>query len=112
MEHKEPSRPLPGLPLDLDKLTGKDKTANDRQVGGDHYHRYGSLQPWDVIDHFKLDYFTGNAVKYLLRWRHKGGVEDIRKALHYMEKLLETLKKEGGTTGTASPKDYFNPNSR
>lgn len=64
-------------------------SANERQEGGDHYKRFGDLQPWDVVHHFDLEFFDGNAVKYLLRWRHKGGVEDLRKARHYIDKLIE-----------------------
>lgn len=63
-------------------------SANDKQVAGDHYKQF-QYETWDVIDDWKLGYFDGNAVKYLSRWRHKGGVEDLRKAIHYIEKLIE-----------------------
>ena len=56
-----------------------------RQVGGDHYVRH-AIQPWDVIEEYDLNFFTGNAVKYLLR--DKPGtrrVEDLQKAIHYIE---------------------------
>ena len=56
--------------------------------------KHGAFQPWDVINHFKLTYFDGNAVKYLLRWRDKGGVEDLEKARHYIEKLLEIERRK------------------
>jgi hypothetical protein len=69
-------------------------SANDHQEGGDHYNRFGNLQPWDVILHFGLGFLDGNAVKYLLRWRHKGGVEDLRKARHYIDKLIESAKED------------------
>lgn len=63
--------------------------ANAIQIGGDHYKQFGDLQPWDVINYFKLGYFDGNAVKYILRWMHKGGTVDLEKARHYLTKLLE-----------------------
>ena len=63
-------------------------SANEQQVGGDHYKRQ-AIQPWDIIVANGLDFFEGNALKYLLRWRHKGGVEDLRKARHYIDKLIE-----------------------
>lgn len=67
--------------------------ANDRQHGGDHYQGFTykghNIQPWDVVNIFNLDYFTGVAVVYLLRWRRKGGRQDIEKAIHTLEKLLE-----------------------
>lgn len=62
--------------------------ANDRQVGGSHYARSG-LQHWDVVVHFELDYFAGQITRYLFRWKKKGGIEDLRKAQHYLEKYIE-----------------------
>lgn len=63
--------------------------ANDTQVGGDHYRKFGDLQHWDVVKHFKLGYLEGCATKYIFRHRDKNGAADIRKAIHYLEKLLE-----------------------
>ena len=63
-------------------------TANNTQVGGIHY-KEQAIQPWDYIAANKLGYFEGNIVKYVSRWRDKGGVEDLRKAKHYLEKLIE-----------------------
>ena len=62
--------------------------ANEVQVGGSHYKDF-KYETWDVIHDWKLGYFDGNAVKYLSRWRRKGGVDDLRKAKHYIEKLIE-----------------------
>lgn len=67
------------------KPTGK-PTANDRQVGGDHY-QTGGTQHWDM---FGPDYLIGYATKYM-RWRKKGGVQDLEKAIHVVEKLKEVL---------------------
>lgn len=64
-------------------------SANTKQVGGDHYHRFGNLQHWDVVHHFGLDYFQGQITRYVFRWRHKGGIEDLRKARHYLDKYIE-----------------------
>jgi hypothetical protein len=47
------------------------------------------MQPWDYIIANNLNYLEGNIVKYVSRWRQKGGVEDLRKAKHYLEKLIE-----------------------
>lgn len=63
-------------------------SANDIQVAGDHYKRQ-PLQPWDYIAANNLGFFEGNIVKYVTRWRDKGGVEDLRKARHYLDKLIE-----------------------
>ena len=63
--------------------------ANDKQVQGDHYKQYGDLQPWDVITAWGLGYLDGTALKYIARWRDKGGIDDIRKAIHFLEKFIE-----------------------
>jgi hypothetical protein len=63
-------------------------TANDKQIGGNHY-RLKSIQPWDYIAANDIGYFEGNIIKYVSRWRNKGGLDDLRKAQHYLEKLIE-----------------------
>ncbi len=67
--------------------------AIKKQVGGNHYSRY-TIQPIDFIIANKLDWCEANAVKYITRHPHKGGVEDIRKAIHYLEILLERMINE------------------
>jgi hypothetical protein len=63
-------------------------TANDNQVAGSHY-KTKTIQPWDYIAANELGYFEGNVIKYVSRWRDKGGVDDLRKAAHYLQKLIE-----------------------
>lgn len=57
------------------------------QVGGDHYVTK-AIQPWDYIAANSLGYFEGNVVKYVTRWRDKGGIDDLLKARHYLDKLI------------------------
>lgn len=68
-------------------------TANSRQVGGAHYSQMssGGLQHWDVVALLGLDYFQGCITKYVFRWRLKGGVEDLKKARHYLDKYIELI---------------------
>ena len=66
----------------------KTKSANARQVGGDHY-RNQAIQPWDFIAANELGFFEGNIVKYVSRWKDKDGVADLEKARHYLDKLIE-----------------------
>lgn len=63
-------------------------TANEIQIGGDHY-REKTIQPWDFIAANQLGYFEGNIVKYVFRWKDKGGINDLKKARHYLDKLIE-----------------------
>lgn len=67
-------------------------TANDVQVAGTHY-KDKAIQPWDYIVANDLGYLEGNIVKYVSRWKDKGGVDDLRKAQHYLTKLIETQVK-------------------
>ena len=71
-----------------------------RQVGGDHYEKH-SIQPWDIIDEYNLDFYTGNIIKYLLR--DKGAkLEDLKKAQHYLTKLI-TLHEQRTDNQTNEP---------
>ena len=63
-------------------------TANDMQIGGDHY-MDKTIQPWDYIVSNDLGFLEGNIIKYITRWNYKGGVQDLRKAQHYLAKLIE-----------------------
>jgi hypothetical protein len=58
------------------------------QVGGTHYSKH-KIQPWDYVAANDLGYFEGSIVKYITRWRDKGGVEDLKKARHFLDKLIE-----------------------
>ena len=62
--------------------------ANEHQIGGNHY-ASNDIQPWDYIIANNLGYLEGNIIKYTTRWRKKGGVDDLRKVIHYAEKLIE-----------------------
>ena len=62
--------------------------ANEQQVGGAHY-ATKAIQPWDFIIANNLGYLEGNIVKYVSRWKDKGGVQDLKKAQHYLQKLIE-----------------------
>lgn len=70
--------------------------ASDTQVGGDHYRTMGDFQPWDVLKHWLTPeeyrgYQKGVAIAYLARERQKGGDQDIAKAAHHLQKLIEVL---------------------
>jgi hypothetical protein len=67
-------------------------SANDIQEGGDHYKNM-NMQPWDYIVANNLGYLEGNVVKYVTRYKEKGGVEDLKKARHYLDKLIEVQSK-------------------
>lgn len=65
-----------------------------KQIGGDHY-ASKAIQPWDAMEAWMtpdefVGFLRGNAIKYLARAGSKGdALEDYRKALHYLERLIE-----------------------
>lgn len=62
-------------------------SVNERQVGGEHYR--ADYQHWDFIELNGIGYLEAAATKYATRWRKKGGLQDLEKALHYTDKLIE-----------------------
>ena len=65
------------------------KKANQRQVGGAHY-KIGGEEHWDRV--WRLwgrGYFVGQITKYVERYPYKGGVQDLEKAQHFLQKLIE-----------------------
>lgn len=76
-------------------------TANDRQEGGDHY-QGSEYQHWDWVTDAELPYLIGNATKYVSRWRKKNGVQDLKKALHYIDKAEERGANAGSRGGLAT----------
>jgi hypothetical protein len=62
--------------------------ALDIQPGGEHY-RHRAIQPVEYIHANALPFIEGCVVKYVTRWRDKGGVQDLEKARHYLDLLIE-----------------------
>jgi hypothetical protein len=62
--------------------------ADGKTIGGQHYHKGDGIQPWDIIEAWELDFWEGNVVKYILRWKHKDGLQDLQKARHYLDYII------------------------
>ena len=67
---------------------GKEKSALDEQVGGDHYRKLG-IQPIELIRDINANFFQGNVIKYVTRYKDKNGIKDLEKARHYLELIRE-----------------------
>lgn len=63
-------------------------SAFDKQEGGNHY-KDMAIQPLEYIHKNGIGFAEGCAIKYLTRWRAKNGVEDLKKAKHFIEMLIE-----------------------
>jgi hypothetical protein len=68
-----------------------DVKANEYQIGGKHYKV--DYEHWDYVLDTRQGYLEGNATRYIVRWRKKNGIEDLRKALHYVNKLIEWAQR-------------------
>ena len=78
--------------------------AYKKQVGGNHYQSM-VMQPSEFINKNKLPFAEGSAIKYICRHAAKGKEQDIHKAIHYLEMILDRdyqdtqPKEESGTDG-------------
>lgn len=67
--------------------------ADTRQIGGNHY-KSKAIQPWEAMEAWMTaaefaGYLRGNVIKYVARCNDKGGLQDLEKARHYLDKLIE-----------------------
>nr|DAQ97821.1 MAG TPA: nucelotide kinase [Caudoviricetes sp.] len=85
--------------------------AMEKQIGGSHY-KAMPYQPIVLIDKLELDYFSGNVLKYLCRYRQKDGIKDLEKARHYCElaKELNVIKFSPSTLDTEEVEDFVRIN--
>lgn len=72
----------------FEESTMAESEANQRQVGGEHY-KVGGEEHWDRVARLGLNYFQACATKYIERYNKKGGIQDLEKAQHYLQKLIE-----------------------
>lgn len=66
------------------------------QEGGHHYKDL-KIQPVEYIHANGIEFIEGNVIKYVTRWRNKGGIEDLRKARHFLDLLIELETKRDST---------------
>ena len=76
--------------------------ANDVQHGGSHY-KGAKFQHWDLIARNHINYLEGCASKYASRWRKKNGIEDIKKGIHYCDKIVELIDECHYRPGGCAP---------
>ena len=75
-------------------------SANEIQVGGDHY-QSKKIQPWEAMEAWMSPeqfegFLRGNVIKYIARYKDKDGLKDVQKARHYLDKLIECLESRSG----------------
>ena len=88
-------------------MEGKEKSALDEQVGGDHYKKLG-IQPVELIRDINANFFQGNVIKYITRYKDKNGIKDLEKAKHYLELIEELHPNNNGSKITSYEIDKVN----
>ena len=76
------------------EIASRAETPSNTQVGGDHYKKH-PIQPVEYITKNGIPYIEGNIIKYVTRWRDKGGITDLEKARHYLNMLIEFESRKG-----------------
>jgi len=92
MENKKPCKNCKWEPREPDyiKIT-VGQGPFETQVGGNHYRdKYPFCQPAEFFARNKIEFVPANVCKYVLRHGSKGGIEDLRKAKHYLEMIAWT----------------------
>ena len=79
--------------------------ATDIQIGGDHYKL--PIQPIEYIWKNKLNFFQGNIIKYILRYKKKNGLIDLEKCHDYLDELIDTEKKMGENYGAQQHRSSY-----
>jgi len=75
------------------KLKQVDLSALNQQVGGSHYKDF-KVQPVVFIHENGIKFIPGNIIKYICRYENKNGIEDLKKARHYIDMLIEMEEKK------------------
>ena len=93
---------VPKTADDIYDLFHSESKTPDPSDGVNHPSHYsqGGIEVWDVINAFTKDlegveaFYAGNVIKYVLRWNHKNGIEDLEKAKVYIDKIIEGRKEQ------------------
>lgn len=78
----------PPKDFEHDKIKEIKMKASKAQIGGSHYSEM-AIQPTEFIHKNGLSFIQGNIIKYVCRYKSKGGIEDLNKAKHYIDLLIE-----------------------
>ena len=81
------------MQIELENYQYHEGSKLKEQVGGDHYSKL-AIQPVTYINANGLSYLQGNVIKYVTRYKDKNGLQDLEKAKHYIDMLIELEDKK------------------
>ncbi|MFT8709475.1 MAG: DUF3310 domain-containing protein [Sporolactobacillus sp.] len=79
--------------IDFKSFESHRHPRKETDISAPSYYTDGGIETWDFIIDKELNFLEGNVVKYVVRWRKKNGVEDLKKARVYLDKLIEEAEK-------------------
>lgn len=82
---------------EIDKILLSFKNK-DLAPGNEDNHYSGDVQPIDLIEHQELGFHEANIVKYICRWKKKGGLTDLYKVAFYLSRLIRVAQSKEKTT--------------
>lgn len=91
---------VPCIAIDKKFSVVDDANAESDSVNHPSHYNQNGMEVWDVINVFTKDlsgaeaFYAGNVIKYVLRWQHKNGIEDLEKAKMYIDKIIEMEKEK------------------
>ena len=80
------------LLLDMETKIRFLMSAKDKQVGGNHYKKM-NVEVYEFCMVNNIPFVEGNIIKYVCRYKDKGGLDDLLKAKHYLEMLIENTEQ-------------------
>ena len=81
------------MQIELENYQYLEGSKLKEQIGGDHYSKL-AIQPVTYINANGLSYLQGNVIKYVTRYKDKNGLQDLEKAKHYIDMLIEMEDKK------------------
>ena len=88
VQEMEPEEFFGLTPIERSRVFAKETSALNVQVAGNHYKDL-KIQPIEYIHANNLAFIEGSVVKYITRWRSKGGIKDLEKVKHFVDLLIE-----------------------
>jgi len=69
-----------------------ESSTKDDPVNHPKHYTFGKIEVIEVIDDWKLNFYTANIIKYVARAEHKGGLTDLKKAQWYLDRYIKQLE--------------------
>jgi hypothetical protein len=76
-----------------------------KQIGGSHYKSF-AIEPWTFVQENNLNPFQANVIRYVCRYKKKGGIQDLEKIIHYCEMEIDFIKRKNDDVTHAEVEEF------